>query len=40
MNLYTYLFFSQFKNIETVKFPTRGRNYTEKIKLIEQVLND
>ena len=40
LNLYTYLFFSQFKNIETVKFPTRGRNYTEKIKLIEWVLNN
>lgn len=40
LNLYTYLFFSKFKNIETVKFPTRGRNYTEKIKLIESVLND
>ncbi len=38
LNLYTYLFFSKFKNIETVKFPTRGRNYTEKIKLIEGVL--
>lgn len=40
LNLYTYLFFSKFNNIETVKFPTRGRNYTEKIKLIEDVLND
>ncbi len=40
LNLYTYLFFSKFKNIETVKFPTRWRNYNEKIKLIESVLND
>ena len=40
LNLYTYLFFSKFKNIETVKFPTRWRNYTEKIKIIENVLND
>lgn len=40
LNLYTYLFFSKFKNIETVKFPTRWRNYNEKIKLIEQVLTD
>ena len=40
LNLFTYLFFSKFKNIETVKFPTRGRNYTEKIKLIEWVLNE
>ncbi len=39
LNLYTYLFFSKFKNIETVKFPTRWRNYNEKIKIIEEVLN-
>lgn len=38
LNLYTYLFFSKFKNIETVKFPTRWRNYNEKIKIIEDVL--
>ncbi len=38
LNLYTYLFFSKFKNIETVKFPTRWRNYTEKIKLITDVV--
>ena len=30
LNLYSYLFFSKFPNIETVKFPTRGRNYNEK----------
>ena len=39
LNLYTYLFFSKFPNIETVKFPTRWRNYNEKIKIIEEVLN-
>ena len=38
LNLYSYLFFDKFKNIETVKFPTRWRNYSEKIKLIEEVL--
>ena len=40
LNLYTYLFFSQFHNINTVKFPTRGRNYSEKIQLIESVLQE
>lgn len=40
LNLYSYLFFSQFKNIDTVKFPTRGRNYAEKILLIEKILNE
>ena len=40
LNLYSYLFFSQFPNIDTVKFPTRGRNYAEKIALIERVLRD
>ena len=40
MNLYTYLFFSKFKNIATVKFPTRWRNYSEKIKIIEDVLKE
>lgn len=40
LNLYSYLFFSRFPNINTVKFPTRWRNYGEKIKLIERVLQD
>ena len=40
LNLYAYLFFSKFKNLETVKFPTRGRNYAEKIALIEKVLQE
>jgi hypothetical protein len=39
LNLYTYLFFSKFTNIETVKFPTRWRNYNEKMKVIEDVLD-
>ncbi len=39
LNLYSYLFFSKFPNIETVKFPTRGRNYNEKIKIIESVVH-
>lgn len=38
LNLYTYLFFSKFPNIETVKFPTRGRNYNEKLKVITDVV--
>ena len=39
LNLFSYLFFSKFSNIETVKFPTRWRNYNEKLKLIEEVVN-
>lgn len=39
LNLYTYLFFSKFKNIETVKFPTRWRSYNEKLKIIEDTVN-
>lgn len=38
LNLYSYVFFSKFPNIETVKFPTRWRNYNEKLKLIEEVV--
>jgi hypothetical protein len=38
--LYSYLFFSKFENIDTVKFPTRGRNYAQKIELIEKVLQE
>lgn len=38
LNLYTYLFFSKFPNIETVKFPTRGRNYNEKLQTITKVV--
>jgi len=40
LNLYTYLFFSQFPNIDTVKFPTRWRNYYEKIQTIAKTLKD
>lgn len=38
LNLYSYVFFSKFPNIETVKFPTRGRNYNQKLQLIERVV--
>jgi len=38
LNLYSYLFFNKFKNIETVKFPTRWRNYSEKINIIKEVV--
>lgn len=40
LNLYSYLFFSKFKNIVTVKFPTRWRNSTSKLALIEKTLKD
>jgi len=38
LNLYSYLFFSKFKNIETVKFPTRWRNYNKKLEEITKVV--
>ncbi|NDK09073.1 hypothetical protein EOM39_07595, partial [Candidatus Gracilibacteria bacterium] len=38
LNLYSYLFFAKFKNIVTVKFPTRGRSSTSKLALIEETL--
>ncbi|MDD2907964.1 MAG: U32 family peptidase [Candidatus Gracilibacteria bacterium] len=40
LNLYTYLFFSKFPNIETVKFPTRGRNHNEKLQLISKIVEE
>lgn len=40
LNLYSYLFFSKFSNIETVKFPTRGRSYNEKIKTIAETVEN
>ena len=40
LNLYSYLFFSRFPNIETVKFPTRGRSYNEKIKTIAETVEN
>ncbi len=39
LNLYSYLFFSNFKNIDTIKFPTRWRNYAAKIAIIEKVIS-
>ena len=39
LNLYSYLFFSKFDNIETVKFPMRWRVATQKLKNIEKVVN-
>lgn len=40
LNLYSYLFFSKFKNIVTVKFPTRWRSSISKLALIEDTLKD
>jgi len=40
LNLYSYVFFDKFKNIDTVKFPTRWRNYLPKIKLIDECIKD
>jgi len=37
-NLYSYLFFDTIPNITTVKFPTRGRNYIEKLNTIKETL--
>ncbi len=37
LNLYNYLFFETLQ-IDTVKFPTRWRDYAEKIEIIEKVL--
>lgn len=39
LNIFAYLYFSEIKNIETVKFPTRWRNNVEKLKLIEEIIN-
>lgn len=38
LNVFSYLFFSKFSNIDTVKFPQRGRNHFYKWKLIDDVL--
>jgi len=38
LNLYSYLFFDKMLGVDTVKFPTRGRNYSDKIKIIDDVL--
>jgi len=40
LNLYSYVFFDKFNNLDTVKFPTRWRNYLPKLKLIENCIND
>jgi hypothetical protein len=40
LNLYSYLFFAKFPNIKTVKFPTRWRNNNEKLKTIEETVNN
>jgi len=40
LNLYSYIFFDKFENIDTVKFPTRWRNYLPKIKLIDECVQN
>jgi collagenase-like PrtC family protease len=40
LNLYSYVFFDKFKNIDTVKFPTRWRNYLPKIQLIAECVEN
>jgi len=40
LNLYSYVFFDKFKNIDTVKFPTRWRNYLPKIQLIDECVKN
>lgn len=39
LNMYSYLFFDKFKNIVTVKFPTRWRSSVEKLKIIKETIN-
>ncbi|MCK9271930.1 U32 family peptidase [Candidatus Gracilibacteria bacterium] len=38
LNIFAYLYFSQFPNIETVKFPTRGRANMQKLNLIKELI--
>ena len=38
LNLYNYLYFSKIPNIETVKFPTRWRDYQKKLNLIKETI--
>lgn len=38
LNIFAYLYFSQFPNIETVKFPTRWRANVEKLNLIKELI--
>ncbi len=40
LNLFSYVYFDKFKNLDTVKFPTRGRNYLPKLKLIEECIRN
>ncbi len=40
LNLYSYVFFDKFENIDTVKFPTRWRNYLPKIQLIDECVKN
>ncbi len=40
LNIYSYVYFDQFKNLDTVKFPTRWRNYLPKIKIINECMEN
>lgn len=40
LNLFSYVYFDKFKNLDTVKFPTRGRNYLPKLKIIEECIKN
>ncbi len=40
LNLFSYVFFDKFKNLDTVKFPTRWRDYLPKIKLIDECVKN
>ena len=40
LNLFSYIFFDKFENIDTVKFPTRWRNYLPKIQLIANCIEN
>ncbi len=38
LNLYSYVLFANIPNVDTVKFPTRGRNYQTKLNLIQEIV--
>jgi len=40
LNLFSYVFFDKFKNIDTVKFPTRWRNYLPKLQIIKECIEN
>jgi len=40
LNIYSYIFFLKFKNIVTVKFPTRWRTSLNKIKIIDELIKE